>query len=357
MKKLTTEEFIIRSKSVHSNLYDYSLTKYINKRTKVIIICPIHGKFEVLPQVHLKGCKCRFCVGNNFKMNNDVFIKKSKEIHGNSYDYSLVEYINNYTKVKIICPLHGVFEQTPNSHLSNKNGCSKCGGTKKLTNNEFIEISNKIHNNFFDYSLTNYINNKTKVEIICPIHGVFKQKPINHTSLRQACPKCGGTEKLTNEKFIELSNKIHNNKYDYINVDYINNTKKVKIICPIHGVFEQTPNSHLRGSGCPICKTSKGELEIQRILYNKNIKYITQYTFDNCKNKRKLPFDFYLPDYNMCIEFDGKQHYETIKYWGGEETLIKTKNNDKIKTNYCKNNNIKLIRIKYNECIDDILIF
>ena len=131
----------------------------------------------------------------------------------------------------------------------------------------------------------------------------------------------------------------------------------MKIICPIHGVFEQTPNSHLRGSGCPICKTSKGELEIQRILYNKNIKYITQYTFDNCKNKRKLPFDFYLPDYNMCIEFDGKQHYETIKYWGGEETLIKTKNNDKIKTNYCKNNNIKLIRIKYNECIDDILIF
>jgi len=127
---------------------------------------------------------------------------------------------------------------------------------------------------------------------------------------------------------------------------------KIKIICKKHGIFEQTPDNHInKKTGCPICNESKGEKEIRIILNNLNIKYIKQKTFNNCKNKRKLPFDFYLTDYNLCIEFDGIQHFKSIEYFGGEKVLKETQKRDLIKNNYCKENNIKLLRIKYNENI------
>lgn len=158
---------------------------------------------------------------------------------------------------------------------------------------------------------------------------------------------------MTTDEFINHSNKIHNNKYDYSLTKYKSAHKKVKIICPEHGEFEQTPNSHLRGNGCVKCKTniSKGEQKIIDWLKEHNIKYVPQHTFPDCKYKKLLPFDFYLPEYNMCIEYQGSQHYRISECWGGEEKLKLVQLRDKIKTNYCKDNNIKLLRIKYNENI------
>ena len=291
------------------------------------------------------------------KKTTEQFIEESKNIHGDKYDYSLVNYINNKTKIKIICPIHGVFEQRADSHK--KYGCKKCSyEQKKLKYNDFLIKSNKYHNNKYSYNKDTYLNINTKMEIICPIHGVFEQSPKNH--LYRGCKKCKNN-KIGNIKrkilidFILECNLIHNNKYDYSLVNYINNKTKIKIICPEHGVFEQRPDDHTRGIGCPICNESTGEKEIRNLLNNNNIDFDKEKTFKNCKYKRQLPFDFYLPDYNTCIEFDGIQHFKSINFFGGKKEFKNQQKKDKIKNQFCKNNNINLIRIKYTDNIKEKL--
>ena len=295
---------------------------------------------------------------NNIKLTTDEFIAKSKEKHGDKYDYSLVEYKNTNSKVKIICIKHGEFEIRP-SHHKNGVGCKKCSDEliryNVLDTNKFIERSKQIHNDKFDYSLSVYTGIHKNIKIICKEHGVFEQLPNNHFK-KLGCPKCSGIKKLTKEEFIERSNIIHGNKFNYDLVEYKNNSTKVKIICPIHGIFEQQPVSHMNNkSGCPNCLNSKGEILIKKILKELDIKYLPQHKFDDCRDKNKLAFDFYLPNKNICIEFDGKQHFEPIKRFGGIVNFVITKNHDEIKNNYCKNNNIKILRIKYTESIEEKL--
>lgn len=352
-KKLSKDEFIQKSKNIHGNKYDYSKIHYINIRNKVKIICPIHGIFEQNANSHIQGYGCSKCSYNDI----NEFIKKSKKIHGDKYDYSLVKYKNSLTKVIIICPEHGEFTQLPYNHLNGK-GCKDCCTlNKRLKNDEFIQKSNFIHGDKYDYSLVNYKDSKTKVKIICKKHGVFEQKPNYHLN-GQGCARCFNTFKLTTTDFIIKSKEIHDNKYNYTLVNYINSKIKVKIICPIHGVFEQMPNCHTtQKQGCPLCKESKGERIIRQFLLKNNIIFIKQKTFSKClsdKNK-KLKFDFYLPDYNMCIEYDGEQHNKVVEHWGGETDFIKRKIRDNIKNEYCLKNNIRLIRINYNENIEEIL--
>jgi rubrerythrin len=351
MEKLNTALFIINAKKIHEDKYDYSLVEYKNSRTKVSIICPDHGIFLQKPVSHINSkCGCNICSGS-FKKTQDIFINEARKIHGNRYDYSLVEYKNNKTKVTIICPDHGVFNQTPKNHLVNKCNCPGCVGHIKKTKDVLINEVKKIHGDKYDYSLVEYKNNKTKVSIICPKHGVFNQT-ISHHMRGYGCNECLMDENLN--KKIDTAKQIHNNKYDYSLVKSVGVYEKIKIICPEHGVFEQTLNNHImsRKTGCPICKSSKGELKIKKWLDGKNITYIQQHRFPNCKYILPLPFDFYLPDYNICIEYDGEQHYKPI--WG-ENILEKTINSDNIKNDYCKNNKIKLIRMKYNQRLEDVI--
>ena len=280
-----------------------------------------------------------------------IFIKEAIEKYGDLYDYSLVEYINSSTDVKIICRIHGIFEQTPNDHLSGCR-CPFCYGTPKKTNEQIIKDFLKIHTKY-DYSLVNYMGAHINVTIICPIHGPFEQTPHDHLK-KQGCPKCAGKSRTLLE-LKELLNNIHNNKYNYKLVIKTNTKLKCEIICPIHSVFEQDLNHHLTGQGCPKCNESKGEKEIRSILETNNIKYKTQKTFNDCKYVQLLKFDFYLPEKNICIEFDGQQHYEPNKFFGGEKEFIKRQIKDKIKNEYCQNNNIHLIRIKYNENVNEKL--
>lgn len=219
----------------------------------------------------------------------------------------------------------------------------------KFTKQEFIKRSKEVHGNKFDYSLVEYINMNTKVILICPIHGEFSIYPNNHIYKKCGCWKCEKTYKLTKDEFINRSNKIHEYKYDYSLVDYKNNRTKVKIICPKHGTFEKTPNKHLNSKqGCPKCSpNSKGENIIKYYLDKNNIQYEVQHRFDECKNINSLPFDFFIKEMNLCIEYDGIQHFDkNSKFYFND--LIK---NDKIKNKYCKMNNIELLRIKYNEDI------
>jgi len=348
---MTKEEIINICNKKHNNKYDYSLVEYQKTTDKVKIICPVHGVFEQQLNSH-KTSGCSKC--NTNKLSNDIFIEKANNVHNNKYDYSLVNYINILTKIKIICLTHGIFELTPDSHLFKARGCPICSG-KKITTNMFIEKAKEIHGNKFDYSLVNYKNNYTKIEIICKEHGSFEMLPSNHLFKKQGCGKCVGRHRTT-EEFIHKSKEIHEDKYDYSLVNYTKSHNKIKIICIKHNkIFKQTPHDHLSGNGCPLCNESKGENIIANFLENKNIYFNKQYKFINCKHKRKLPFDFYLPDHNICIEYDGRQHFDILEYWGGLTEFENIKIRDKIKTDYCINNNIDLIRIKFNMNILDIL--
>jgi len=290
------------------------------------------------------------------------FINRANIEHNFKYDYSMSEYISSKIKVKIICPKHGVFEQTPDSHLHG-HGCNSCSvetnKKKQLKNiSDFIINSNHIHNNKYDYSKTIYRGSHIKVKIICPKHGVFEQTPDSHLHGR-GCPRCVNRNKTTTI-FIDESNLVHQCIYDYSLCEYINPKIKVKIICPKHGVFKQTPNSHLNGCGCPICCSSKGEQQIAKYLNLNKIKFVREKRFNECKNKYKLPFDFYLPENNILIEFDGVQHSKPVNFRGiSNELAIENFNNilinDKIKNVFAINNNIKLIRVNYN--VEDINIY
>jgi len=354
MKRLTNSEFLVKCISVHGNDYDYSLVDYVNSTKHVKIICPEHGVFEPIANNFINGSGCPVCSNRNknkkLSMSIDDFKSKSNVAHNGKYDYSLVNYINNKTKVKIICPEHGVFEQRPDMHLLGK-GCNLCGGSYKKNNIIFINESISIHNNKYDYSLVNYINNKTKVKIICPEHGVFEQIPKSHL-LGSGCHKCCNNYKLTRENFIAKSNETHRNKYDYSLVDYHNTHTEVDILCKEHGVFSQKAYKHMYGNGCPNCKYSKSEELISYILIENNIKFEREKTIDNCVYKNKLRFDFYLSDFDIYIEYDGEQHFRPIANWGGEKSYEVLKKRDYIKDRFCENNNIKLFRISYK---DDII--
>jgi very-short-patch-repair endonuclease len=269
--------------------------------------------------------------------------------HKNRYDYSLVHYKNNITNIKIICPIHGEFQQTPKNHI-NGHGCPLCATECKKqklskSNLNFVNESKNRHDNFYEYNKTNYINSTTKIIVTCPIHGDFKIAPTHHLS-GIGCNKCSNNHVPTNEEFIIKANKIHRNKYDYSLIEYKNNKTKIKIICAIHGIFEQRPIHHLLGSGCQKCNTSKGEIIIDNWLIEHKFKFEKQKRFSNCKYKKPLPFDFYISQFNLCIEFDGEQHFSNKI---SQKRYLETVRNDKIKNDYCNKNNINLIRISYKE--------
>lgn len=284
------------------------------------------------------------------KLTIEQFIQKARAVHGNFYDYSRSKYVNKNTKLEIICPTHGSFWQTPDNHANGGYGCPKCSGKYRYTVDEFIDRANEIHGNIYDYSKACYVNSKTKLEIICPEHGSFWQSPDNHINLKQGCPHCAGNIKHSVDYFIEKARKIHGDRYDYSKVVYTGTENKVKIICRIHGEFVQTPHHHLSGEGCPKCRKSKGENEIRSFLEQNNIKYEQQKTFENCRDKKPLPFDFYLPDYNMCIEYQGEQHFRPYCKFGGEIGLKKLREHDELKKEFClKEENPNLLEIKYND--------
>jgi hypothetical protein len=292
------------------------------------------------------------------KLTTKEFIEKAKKIHGNKYDYSKVEYLDSRTKVCITCTKHGEFWQTPNSHLQGQ-GCPVCGKingakNKTYTTEEFIERARKIYGNKYDYSKVKYERNDKKVSIICPIHGEFEQMPSQHLNGR-GCLKCGieknsSLKRLTTEEFIERAKKIHGNKYDYSKVNYTNIFEKVKIICHIkkrngeeHGEFLQEPHNHLKGNGCPICRNSSLERNVDDFLQSKQIKFIrhADHKIFNWLGKQHL--DFYLPEYNIAIECQGEQHFKPYRFEKDDKNFEKRNKLDKLKKILCEKNGIKII--------------
>jgi hypothetical protein len=360
MRYENNEDFVKRCIEKHDDKYDYSITFYKKWNKKINIRCKKHGVFSKIPAKHIQGEGCPKCAtekrGSGNALSKFEFINKANIIHNGKYNYSLVNYINSRIKIKIICPEHGEYKQIPTNHLKG-NGCPKCYENNiKKSKEDWIKLFNQKHGDIYEYYFDNDFNSKTKIKIKCKKHGVFEQTIDNHKS-GQGCKKCAiekrtKQKRLTTEKFIKKAIKKHGDIYDYSLVKYgKSNKEKVKIICSEHGEYKQTPRGHLYGFGCPKCSSSKGEKEVRKVLENNNVKYIEQYVFEDCIYKSPLKFDFYLPEYNVCIEYDGIQHFEPIDFFGGEKAFLENKKRDSIKDIYCKENNIKLIRINNIEDI------
>lgn len=297
------------------------------------------------------------------------FIELSRNVHGDFYDYSNVVYVNNREKVKIICPEHGAFLITPANHLR-KRGCSKCANKKKCKElKSFTEEASKTHGKKYDYSLSKYKNGSTKTKILCHNHGMFLQTPHSHLS-GHGCSKCRdeivkNTHTQTIDDFILRATQTHGKRYDYSQVVYNGCEEKVKIICKKHGEFLQAPNNHINSKqGCPKCCLSKGEEKVRLFLETNRLEYSYQKMFDGCRNPKTgclLKFDFFVPRQNVLIEYDGEQHYQSTprlqKYKFTQKDVDQIKYRDNIKSTFSSENGIKLIRISYLEKtqIDDIL--
>jgi len=178
--KYNREYFIEKATIKHNNIYDYSLVKYCGWNKKVDIICTKHGMFKQAPNAHLMGHGCNECYLMTKRTENEDFAKKCSIIHNNKYDYSKTTFKNLNEKVTIICPEHGKFLQLVESHLNGHGCRACANNMIKLNKDQFIERSNAIHNNLFSYELVEYINNYTSVKIMCQKHGVFQQTPKNH---------------------------------------------------------------------------------------------------------------------------------------------------------------------------------
>lgn len=310
------------------------------------------------------------------RITTECFIEKAIAVHIDRYDYSLAEYNGPHVKIRIVCKDHGIFEQTPNFHLRSFVGCPKCSiiqrsQKRSLTKEQFIEKSIKLHGHKYDYSLVEYVNAFVDVIIICPEHGQFIQTANDHMNGKgRGCRKCraknislkmkgkkpvsAGKNKSNVHDFIKKANEVHSDKYDYSLAIYLRKDIKVGILCSKHGIFEQTPHDHLQGCGCPKCSLSKGEIRIEQFLKDNNIDYLSQHSFSDLKSKSSLKFDFCLPDYNILIEYDGEQHFKYNAFFHrSDKSFDYQKEKDCLKEQYCKKNNIKLIRIPYWE-LDNI---
>lgn len=349
---LNEKTFIEKAKKIHGNKYNYDNINYENKYTKVTITCLTHGDFKQTPYSHIKykqGCpKCaKDKIAKVKRLTSKDFIERSKKIHGNKYCYKKTKYINAKTKIKIGCAIHGYFEQEPFGHLRG-HGCKNCGNILGLK--EWKKRASKKHNNKYNYDSIDYIKKLTdKVMIKCPIHGDFRQLASIHMNGSE-CPKCSNIKgRLTRQEFINRSNKMHLNKYSYDKVNFINTKTKVEIVCKEHGSFMQIPEIHMTGSGCPICNISKGEQKIAKFLSYNNIDYIKEFKFKGSEYR----YDFYLPDLNMIIEYDGVQHFKPVKRFGGVKKFQLNQVYDNEKNLICSLLNIPMLRIKYTE-YDDI---
>lgn len=336
--KFDTSKFVEKLREYY-NSDKYSLDKvdYKGIDEDIIITCKEHGDFKVKARYALyKHTGCPECLA--YIDSKESFLKKASDIYGDYYDYSKVIFNKSTDKVEIVCPRHGSFYVAPVSHISQNSGCPKCGhGT--LTVEEFIDKARTRFGDFYDYSRVRFQKNSDIVEIICPEHGVFKQRADQHLkSLKKPCPEC---RRILTEitDFINKANDIHGLKYDYSKADFKNMSTPVKVICPEHGPFYPTPNNHIsKHSGCPKCASKYNIAET-------GLKdYIKSLGFAIIENDRKildgLELDCYIPDKRVAVEFDGL-------FWHAADK--KPKNYHLDKTEACSKLGIRLIHVFEDE--------
>jgi hypothetical protein len=382
------EEFVRLSHEIHQSRYSYP-DSYMGNTTPINIHCSVldpesktaHGNFLKTPQAHKAGQGCPKCNDPKYAQmvgGHEYFVKKSKEVHGDIYQYN-DRYAGDKTPLKIYCPIivdglaHGDFIKAPHDHKAGE-GCPKCNDRRYAQmvggHAEFVRQCNIIHSNKYSYP-DEYVKCDIKIDIDCPVkdfegkaHGLFPQTPNNHKN-GHGCPKCdiGYEQKIGGHKvFVERSNSIHNGKYSYPE-EYVNSDTKIKIYCPVyhtnttrpHGIFRQRPADHVRGIGCHQCasqlKESKLSRLVQRFLeelgFVLNITCFNEQKFVGMVYERALRIDKFVPCIRFAIEPDGIQHFKESNRESLDK-LRRTHARDITKDAYCVNNKISLLRVPHD---------
>lgn len=354
----TNEDYI---NEIHEKIpYIEPLENFKGMGVPILHLCKKHNiKWKATPDNIFKGHGCKECgnvkIGLKNKRKHEEYVKELKEKRPNIA--ALEKYIDALTPIKHQCIIDGyVWIATPASILS-KSGCPKCAGNIKYTTETYTTKLKEICSTLIPSE--EYINMTTPIWHKCQKHNINLKTSPSSALQGSGCPLCTKEKQKialgkTNEQYIKELKEI--NSHIIPLEEYINALTPIKHKCLIDDyIWNVRPSQVLRGFGCPKCKRSKGEIQIEKWLVSHNINYEPQKRFSNCKDKRSLPFDFYLPDYNCAIEYQGKQHYQPINFFGGLEKFTYQQYHDELKKEYCKKEGISLLCIPFNKNIEEEL--
>ena len=366
--KRTPEQFVKEMAEIDPTIE--ILSDYITSNDRVKCRCKICGReWDVAASGLLSGNGCKKCKtkkalenrqGKTKRKTHSEFIAEVAKVNPN------IEIISEYRalrfKIRCRCKIDGHEWDCWSQALLKGHGCPKCSAKRAserltISHEDFIKRVHSVNKNIVVKNT--YYGNTTRMDCVCSDCGYKWNTAASQLLSGCNCPKCAATIRareyymLSQEEFVSRMS-ITNPNIKILGI-YMGSDKKIDCKCLSCGYeWDALPSNLLKGEGCPKCRNSHGETIVARYLDSINIKYNVQYRFDDCRYVRPLPFDFYLPDYNACIEYDGEQHYWPIDFAGrgkehSEESFRKTKERDVIKTKYCENNNIRLLRIPYWE--------
>ena len=316
-KRYTTKQFISKARNVHGDRYDYSEVRYVRSDEPVTIICPEHGPFGQEPRRHLQGRGCPSCSKPSRHTTTEQFVEKARAVHGDRYDYSLVDYSLNSVKVTIVCRKHGPFNQTPNCHVNQGQGCPRCvpGRDPSVS---FESRAREVHGDSYGYDRAKRNPRSTeRVTITCPVHGDFRQV-VNHHLSGCGCPECGReartrSKRISHRDFVRRAKEVHGDRYSYGKTRYLEHRSKVTITCREHGDFDQWPSDHLRGMGCPRCGAGCriSGMEDELLSAVREAGYEGKVS-QSCRDLiPPMEVDLHFPEAGLAVEMDGN-------YWHSE---------------------------------------
>lgn len=342
------DEFISRFIAMHGSKFDYSKVQFRGVTNPIVVICPSHGEFSVTPANHLRSASgCRKCghiekLGTTSDRSRLTPIERFLKRHGDKYDYSLVQYRGNQSKVTVICPNHGEFTVSPVEHWKGS-GCKQCN-TKSIDQEECIRRFRAQHGDKFDYSKTVFVSQTVAVTVICPEHGGFSVQPVNHWKTRSGCKGCAADNRRLKSSMEVVSRfvLVHGNAYKYDKFIYNDMHSLSTITCKKHGDFAMSPANHLSDHGCPSCwqntvskpETAWGE-GISRItgwelLQSRKVKGVRSVIDFVCETS---------PYGRLVIEYDGQ-------YWHGKPHSL---SNDAEKTKKLVDAGFSVIRLRVED--------
>ena len=349
----THEQYVKELKEINEDIV--VLEGYIDAHTPILHKCLIDEyEWKVAPANILFGRCCPKC-SNSIKRTHEDYINEVLSVNQNIE--VLEKYINANMPILHKCKTHNIIWNAYPGWILKGSGCIGCGYEKlrmknTKTHEQYVEELKEVNPNIV--VLENYINSWTKILHKCLIDdNEWYVNPANTLS-GNGCPKCAGNIRKTHDEYVEEVFKV--NPDIMVIGQYVNARTPILHKCLLDGYeWGIAPTCVLRGNGCPVCYESSGERQIRQWLEKNNIKYTYQMVFEDCRDIYPLPFDFYLPDYNSCVEYDHKQHFEPIEHFGGQEKFEIQQKHDNMKNEYCKNNGISLLRIPYFKDIEEEL--